>query len=137
MISVSIPELGALQRDLRAANRVLERAERSKLHEAAPVVKRDMEASAAAAGMMKAARAVSVSVSGNELDLKVDGNIAPNARPLDKPNRGDFNHHPVFGSRNWVDQPARRFFNRGADAGYKVCEDKSGNALDDMVRSIS
>ena len=47
----------------------------------------------------------------------VDSGQAPHARPLEFPNRGIFNRHPVMGNREvWVNQPARPTFMRTIDA---------------------
>ena len=163
--TVTCKELPILMRQLRAADRELSNDIKRQIRKAEQPAKRAMQESAAAAGMMKAARAVKIrnrfSGKSASLGLRVDSGIAPNARPLDKPNNGDFDRHPVFGRDRllrqkrfrvfglrfgrtvlrtgtvWVDQPARRFFNRGADEGFKQCTDAMQAALDELVRSLS
>jgi hypothetical protein len=148
LFSVTCKELPILMRELRRADPELAKSVKRRIREAEAPAKRAMVESATNAGMMKAARAVKVSnrYSGKaaRLTLRVDAKIAPNARPLDKPNRGGFNRHPVFGSGlltrdkwHWVDQPARRFFDRGADAGFRACEQAMGDALDDLVKYLA
>src|SRR5438045_1546426 len=111
--SVTCAELPGLMRDLRAVDRQLALEAKRNIRKAERPAVQAMQASAAAAGMMKAARAVKPSnrFTGKSasLGLKVDARIAPNARPLDRPNSGAFDRHPVFGRRtdDWVDQPAR------------------------------
>jgi len=129
-------------RDLRAVDRNLSNEMKRGIRKAEQPAKRAMQESAAAAGMMKASRAVKTSnrFSGKSasLRLRVDSGIAPNARPLDKPNHGAFNRHPVWGNRrNWVDQPERKFFDRGADAGLKACQNEMEDALNAVVRALS
>lgn len=139
--TVTCAELPILMRQLRAVDRNLANEVKRDIRKAEQPAKRAMEAAAVGAGMMKASRAVKLSNryggKSASLGLKVDAGIAPNARPLDKPNDGDFNRHPVFGSRNWVEQPARRFFDRGADEGFKVCEKEMGEALDAVVAALA
>ena len=140
--SVTCAELPRLMRDLRAVDRNLANEVKRNIRKAEQPAKHAMEASAAAAGMMKASRAVKLSNryggKSASLSLRVDAKIAPNARPLDKPNDGAFNRHPVFGNRrNWVDQPERKFFDRGADAAFSACEKEMGEALDAVVRALA
>src|SRR5216110_3447219 len=109
--SVTCAELPGLMRDLRAVDRQLALEAKRNIRKAERPAIQAMQASAAAEGMMKAARAVKPNnrYTGKNagLGLKVDARIAPNARPLDRPNTGGFNRHPVFGRNVWVEQPAR------------------------------
>jgi hypothetical protein len=148
LFSVTCKELPILMRELRRADPELAKSVKRRIREAEQPAKRAMVESAVAAGMMKASRAVfplyRLDTFTARLTLRVDAKTAPNARPLDKPNRGNFNRHPVFGSGaltrdrwHWIDQPARRFFDRGADAGYRACEQAMGDALDDLVKYLA
>ena len=144
-ITVSMPELSAVIRDLRSVDRKLANAAKKKIREAEEPAKQVMRQAALSASpgpMEKAAGAVVTrnrfAAKGAVLSLRVDSKRAPNARPLDKPNNGDFDRHPVYGNRrNWVDQPARRFFDRGADAAFRACEKEMEDALSAVVRALS
>ena len=139
--TVTCHELPILMRQLRLVDKDLALQAKREIRKAEKPAVQAMRASAASAGMMKATRAVKLSnrFTGGaaSLGLRVDSRIAPNARPLDKPNHGGFNRHPVFGSRrNWGDQPARYFFDRGANAAFTACQDGMEAALTSVVQHL-
>jgi hypothetical protein len=139
--TVTCRELPILMAQLRRTDNELAKDAKREIRKAERPAIQAMRTSAGGAGMMKATRAVKpnnrFTGAGASLGLKVDARIAPNARPLDKPNHGGYNRHPVFGSHNWVDQPARYFFDRGADAGFKACQDGMEEALNAVVRYLA
>ena len=133
-VSIHSPELPLVIRQLHNADSVLAKARNRHLHDAAEPARRAMSASASAAGMMQAARGTRAHVNGDRIDMEVS---ARNARPLDKPNAGGYNRHPVFGNyRNEVLQPARRFSDRGFDAGSKDVERALDAALEDLAHYL-
>jgi hypothetical protein len=141
--SVSCAELPVLMRELRAADEQLAKDAKRKIREAEAPAMAMMRESAAAFGMMKATRAVQpanrFTGASAVLAIKVNATIAPNARPLARPNNPPYNRHPVhaFGPRSrwhWVNQPERNFFDSAADAGFVKCVDKMADALDEVVR---
>ena len=91
-ISVTCKELPILMRQLRMVDPELAKDAKRRIRAAERPAMDAMRASAAGAGMMKATRAVKPSNrftgASASLGLKVDARIAPNARPLDKPNHG-------------------------------------------------
>lgn len=127
-------------RDLRAVDRTLAAEAKRNIRKAEKRGQQAVTASAAAAKMFEAARAVKpanrFTGKNASLGLKVDARIAPNARPLDHPNEGAFNRHRVFGRNVWVNQPARPFFNRGANAAFDACENEMEAALGAVVRIL-
>lgn len=139
--SVTCVELPGLIRDLRRVDPELAKEAKRNIRKAERPAIQAMQGSAAGAGMMKASRAVKpnnrFTGKGASLGLKVDAKIAPNARPLDRPNHGAYDRHPVFGHRNnWVDQPARLFFDRGANAAFDACQKEMEAALTAVVRML-
>jgi len=139
--SVTCPELAAVMRDLRRTDPELAKAMKRNIRRAEQPAKAAVAASAVGAEMFKASRAVKPNnrFTGKSagLGLKVDAKIAPNARPLDKPNDGGFNKHPVWGNRRvWVKQKARYFFDRGANAAFDACQKEMEAALQDVVRFL-
>jgi hypothetical protein len=141
VIRVTCRELPILIRQLKLADPELAKQMKREIRQAERPAVLAMQQSAAGADMMKAARAVKVSnrFTGKtaSLGLKVDARIAPNARPLDHPNRGAFNRHRVFGHPWMVDQPARPFFNRGSVGAFDACEKGMNNAFDSWVRFLA
>lgn len=171
--TVTCAELPGLMRDLRAVDRTLASEAKRNIRKAEKSGIQAVQAAALNAGgvvgkgghpgMTKAARAVKpnnrYSGKSASLGLKVDARIAPNARPLDHPNEGGFNRHPVFGRRHfgpslpgsrtafighvsqhgstvWVNQPSRPFFLRGSLAAFDACENEMEAALSAVVRIL-
>jgi hypothetical protein len=141
--SVSCAELPRLMRQLRDVDPQLAKDAKKKIREAQQPAMALVRASAKSFEMDKAAGAVQpanrYTGAGASLAIKVNATLAPNARPLAHPNeRGTFNRHPVFGQGprtgwHWTEQPARKFFDPAADAGFKLCENKMADALDEIV----
>lgn len=142
--TVTCPELAAVMRDLRKTDNELAKEIKRDIRQAEQPAKRAMQQAALSATrgpMKKASRAVKPSNrfvgKGASLGLKVDAAIAPNARPLDKPNDGDFNKHPVWG--HWdraVEQPAHYFFDKGSVAAFDACQKEMEEALAAVVRFL-
>ena len=146
-ITITNRELGLEIVRLRRESRQVANQYKRRLREAARPLKDAVSASALAAGMHKAAAATSVrqrfSSSGASLRVVVDAKKAPNARPLDQPNNGPFNRHPVFPSHlqtrkqwHWTNQPARPFFDRGTKAGAEAAFKRAEQVLDDISRGL-
>lgn len=146
-LAIYSPDLRTLAFRLQRESRECSLQFKRRVREAAMPARRAIEVSATQAGMMKASRAVSVrqSYAGKTASIRVvvSARKAPNARPLDKPNHGVYNRHPVWGSskltRNkwhWTDQPGRPFFDRGARVGEWEAEKALTELLTDYMNGI-
>lgn len=148
--SVSCKELPILMKQLRQVDVALSKEAKKNIRRAERPAIQAMSQSAAAAGMMKASRAVKPAnrFTGKSatLSIKVDAKIAPNARPLDRGSQGSggrYDRHPVFGASHWtragwhwVDQPLRKFFDRGSVAAFDACEKEMDEALGAVVKFL-
>lgn len=146
-VTITNRELGLEIVRLRREARQVGNQYKRRLRDAARPLRDAVSASATAAGMHKAAGATSVrqrfSSKGASLRVVVDAKKAPNARPLDHPNAGAFNRHPVHADASkprsqwhWVNQPARRFFDRGTKAGADAAFKRVEQVLDDISRGL-
>ena len=74
---------------------------------------------------------------GDPASVRVDTTRAPYAAPLNNPNDGEFNRHPVFGHEGTqVEQPARRFLDRGIERGLPAAYREGDKVLDDIVQAL-
>ena len=132
-VTVTNTELGLEVNRLRNASRKVGPQMQRRARDAAIPLKDGVVVTALQMGLHRAAAATSLSGT----TVQVDSTRAPYAQPLNDPNTGEYNRHPVFGHYNTqVLQPARRFFDHGIQRGSEAAYREGDKVLDDIAREL-